>query len=115
MSTATTHTERPEAEPVLTESARLEFLDPPKLPALAARIWSAIKRANLQSDLDVYERPADGDTSALGQHIDGYLCEDKNIQVKDVLHVLAQAPTGAQLRVLTAAMLRLPSGALPAL
>src|SRR5512132_116516 len=44
-------------EALLDEYARLEVLDPPKLPALAARIWTAIEAANLQADLGVEERP----------------------------------------------------------
>ncbi|HWF52327.1 MAG TPA: cobaltochelatase subunit CobN [Solirubrobacteraceae bacterium] len=110
---ADTYDELAELETLLDEYARLEVLDPPKLPALAARIWSAIERANLQSDLGVEERP--DDTSALVQHIDGYLCEVKDIQVKDGLHVLGRAPEGDQLRGLTAAMLRLGSGEVPGL
>ncbi|MDQ6776319.1 MAG: cobaltochelatase subunit CobN, partial [Actinomycetota bacterium] len=115
MMRADTYDELAELETLLDEYARLEVLDPPKLPALAARIWSAIERANLQSDLGVEERPSDDDTSALVQHIDGYLCEVKDIQVKDGLHVLGQPPTGDQLRGLTAAMLRLGSGEVPGL
>src|SRR5205814_8390197 len=42
------------------------------------------------------------------EHIDGYLCEVKDIQVKDGLHVLGRAPEDEQLRGLVAAMLRLP-------
>ena len=49
------------------------------------------------------------------QHIDGYLCEVKDIQIKDGLHVLGQAPEGEQLRGLIAAMLRLGSGDVPGL
>ena len=113
MMRADTYDELAELETLLDEYARLEVLDPPKLPALAARIWSAIERANLQSDLGVEQRP--DDTSALVQHIDGYLCEVKDIQVKDGLHVLGQAPEGDQLRGLTAAMLRLGSGDVPGL
>jgi len=113
MMRADTYDELAELETLLDEYARLEVLDPPKLPALAARIWSAIERANLQSDLGVEQRP--DDTGALVQHIDGYLCEVKDIQVKDGLHVLGQAPTGEQLRGLTAAMLRLGSGEVPGL
>ena len=113
MMRAGTYDELAELETLLDEYARLEVLDPPKLPALAARIWAAIERANLQSDLGVEERP--DDTSALVQHIDGYLCEVKDIQVKDGLHVLGQPPTGDQLRGLTAAMLRLGSGDVPGL
>ena len=113
MMRADTYDELAELEALLDEYARLELLDPPKLPALAARIWSAIERANLQADLDVHQRPED--LSELVQHIDGYLCEVKDIQIKDGLHVLGQAPTGEQLRGLTAAMLRLGSGEVPGL
>jgi len=113
MMRADTYDELAELEALLDEYARLELLDPPKLPALAARIWSAIERANLQADLDVHERP--DDLSELVQHIDGYLCEVKDIQIKDGLHVLGQAPEGEQLRGLTAAMLRLGSGDVPGL
>jgi len=113
MMRADTYDELAELEALLDEYARLELLDPPKLPALAARIWSAIERANLQADLDVHERP--DDLSELVNHIDGYLCEVKDIQIKDGLHVLGQAPTGEQLRGLTAAMLRLGSGDVPGL
>jgi len=113
MMRAETYDEMAELEALLDEYARLEVLDPPKLPALAARIWSAIERANLQADLDVHERP--DDIGELVQHIDGYLCEVKDIQIKDGLHVLGQAPEGDQLRGLTAAMLRLGSGDVPGL
>jgi len=113
MMRADTYDELAELEALLDEYARLEVLDPPKLPALAARIWSAIERANLQADLGVHERPED--VGALVEHIDGYLCEIKDIQVKDGVHVLGEPPQGEQLRGLTAAMLRLGSGAVPGL
>ncbi len=113
MMRADTYDELAELEALLDEYARLEVLDPPKLPALAARIWSAVERANLQADLGVHERPED--VGALVQHIDGYLCEVKDIQIKDGLHVLGLPPEGEQLRGLTAAMLRLGSGELPGL
>ena len=120
MMRADTYDELAELEALLDEYARLELLDPPKLPALAARIWSAIERANLQADLDLDpNRPVDpgslDDLSELVNHIDGYLCEVKDIQIKDGLHVLGQAPQGEQLRGLTAAMLRLGSGDVPGL
>ncbi len=106
MMRAETYDELAELEALLDEYARLEVLDPPKLPALAARIWSAIERANLQSDLGVAERP--DDLGALVEHIDGYLCEIKDIQVKDGLHVLGVVPSGDQLLGLMAALLRVP-------
>ena len=113
MMRADTYDEMAELEALLDEYARLEVLDPSKLPGLAARIWSAIERANLQADLDIHERPEDVGT--LVEHIDGYLCEVKDIQVKDGLHVLGRAPRGDQLRGLVSAMLRLGSGDVPGL
>jgi cobaltochelatase CobN len=113
MMRADTYDELAELESLLDEYARLEVLDPPKLPGLASRIWSAIERANLQADLAIEEQPED--VGELVQHIDGYLCEVKDIQVKDGLHVLGRAPAGDQLRGLTSAMLRLGSGDVPGL
>jgi cobaltochelatase CobN len=113
MMRADTYDELAELESLLDEYARLEVLDPAKLPALAARIWTAIERANLQSDLGVSERPED--VGELVEQIDGYLCEVKDIQVKDGLHVLGRAPEGDRLRGLVSAMLRLGSGDVPGL
>jgi len=113
MMRADTYDELAELEALLDEYARLEVLDPPKLPALAARIWTAIEAANLQADIGVEERP--DDVGALVEHVDGYLCEVKDIQVKDGLHVLGQAPEGEQLRGLVSAVLRLGSGSVPGL
>jgi cobaltochelatase CobN len=120
MMRADTYDELAELEALLDEYARLELLDPSKLPALAARIFSAIERANLQADLQLdLDQPAKASSaeelSELVQHIDGYLCEVKDIQIKDGLHVLGQAPDGEQLRGLTAAMMRLGSGDVPGL
>ena len=113
MMRAETYDELAELEALLDEYARLEILDPPKLPGLAAQIWDAIERANLQSDLGVSERP--DDLGLLVEHIDGYLCEVKDIQVKDGLHVLGVAPAGEQLRGLVGAVLRLGNGDVPGL
>lgn len=108
MMRAETYDELAELEALLDEYARLEILDPPKLPGLAVQIWDAIERANLQADLGVQERP--DDLGLLVEHIDGYLCEVKDIQVKDGLHVLGVAPAGDGLRGLVSAVGRLGSG-----
>ncbi len=113
MMRADSYDELAELETLLDEYARLEVLDPPKLPALAARIWAAVEQANLQADLEIDERPED--LGELVQHIDGYLCEVKDIQIKDGLHVLGVPPAGEQLCGLTAAILRLGSGDVPGL
>lgn len=108
MMRAGTYDELAELEALLDEYARLEVLDPSKLPGLAARIWTAVDAANLQADLGLQDgarRPQD--LGALVQHIDGYLCEVKDIQIKDGLHVLGRPPEGERLRGLLAAMLKL--------
>ncbi len=105
MMRAESYDELAELESLLDEYARLEVLDPSKLPALAARIWSAIEAANLQADLDVHERPED--LGKLVEHIDGYLCEVKDIQIKDGLHILGCSPAGEQLTGLVGAILGL--------
>ncbi len=97
-----------ELESLLDEYARLEVLDPGKLPSLAAKIWNAIESANLQAELDVHERPEDLGT--LVEHIDGYLCEVTDIQIKDGLHVLGTPPTGEQLLGLVTAMVGVERG-----
>ncbi len=108
MMRAETYDELAELEDLLDDYARLEVLDPGKLPGLAARIWSAIERANLTSDLGIESRP--DDLGALVEQIDGYLCEIKDIQVKDGLHTLGVAPRGAQLTGLVAAIMRIGPG-----
>jgi cobaltochelatase CobN len=105
MMRADSYDEMAELETLLDDYARLEVLDPGKLPALAARVWSAIERANLQTDLQIAERP--DDLGELIGHIDGYLCEVSDLQIKDGLHVLGQPPEGPQLRGLVSAMLAL--------
>ncbi len=105
MMRAGAYDELAELETLLDDYARLEVLDPSKLPALAGRIWSAIERANLQADLEIAERPEN--LGELVAHIDGYLCEVKDIQIKDGLHILGRAPEGEQLRGLISAMLHL--------
>ena len=113
MMRADTYDEMAELEALLDEYARLDVLDPSKLPSLAVQIWDAIERANLQSDLHIEERP--DDVATLVEHIDGYLCEVKDIQIKDGLHVLGQPPRGDQMRGLVSAILRLGSGDVPGL
>jgi cobaltochelatase CobN len=108
MMRAETYDELAELEEMLDEYARLEVLDPGKLPGLAARIWEVIEQANLQSDLGIEARP--DDLGALVERIDGYLCEIKDIQVKDGLHTLGVPPEGEQLRGLVAAMMRIGPG-----
>ena len=112
MMRAETYDELARLEQLLDEYARCEALDPPKLPALAARIWTTLHDAELHRDLglDASEQPDLAEFGALIEHVDGYLCEIKDLQVRDGLHILGRAPEGEQLRGLLAAILRLGHG-----
>ncbi|MEA2268153.1 MAG: cobaltochelatase CobN, partial [Solirubrobacteraceae bacterium] len=112
MMRAETYDELARLEQLLDEYARCEALDPPKLPALAAQIWTVLHDAELHRDLGIEdaEQPALDAFGELIEHVDGYLCEIKDLQVRDGLHVLGRAPEGEQLRGLVAAILRLGRG-----
>ncbi len=113
MMRAESYDELADLEALMDEYARLEILDPSKLPGLGAQIWSAIEQANLQEDLGIDGQP--GDAGQLVEHLDGYLCEVKDVQIKDGLHVLGVVPEGARLRGLVAAIGRHGSGTVPGL
>jgi cobaltochelatase CobN len=113
MMRAESYDELADLEALMDEYARLEVLDPAKLPGLGARIWAAIEQANLQEDLGIADRPSDA--GQLVEHLDGYLCEVKDVQIKDGLHVLGVAPEGPQLRGLVAAIGRHGQGDVPGL
>jgi cobaltochelatase CobN len=102
MMRAESYDELAELEALMDEYARLEVLDPAKLPGLGVQIWEAIEKANLQEDLGIEARP--DEAGSLVEHLDGYLCEVKDVQIKDGLHILGAAPEGAQLRGLVAAI-----------
>ena len=59
MMRAETYDELAQLEQLLDEYARAEALDPPKLPALANRIWTLLHEAELHRDLELEgEQPA---------------------------------------------------------
>ena len=93
-------------EQLLDEHASIAALDPAKLPAVRAQIWTLIQAAQLHHDLHIDERPADEAFDEFLLHIDGYLCEIKDVQIRDGLHVLGQAPAGDARVNLVLAVLR---------
>src|SRR5919201_1808066 len=95
-------------EQLMDEYYQVQTLDPSKLPAIQAQIWNLIVQANLHHDLHAAEAPDDFSDFLL--HVDGYLCELKDAQIRDGLHTLGQTPTGEQRIGLVLAMLRLDNG-----
>ncbi len=95
-------------EQLLDEYAEVELLDPSKLPAIRGRVWELMVTTNITTDLGVEELPEDDEFGDLITHVDGYLCEIKDMQVRDGLHVFGTAPRGDQLVGLVGAVMRLP-------
>ncbi|MFD4197957.1 cobaltochelatase subunit CobN [Amycolatopsis thermoflava] len=93
-------------EQLLDEHANIAAMDPAKLPAIRQQIWTLIQAAKLDHDLGVAERPHDAEFDDFLLHIDGWLCEVKDAQIRDGLHVLGAAPSGEARVNLVLAMLR---------
>ncbi|WP_405939358.1 cobaltochelatase subunit CobN [Streptomyces sp. NBC_00726] len=93
-------------EQLLDEHAQIAAMDPAKLPAIRAQIWTLIQAAKLDHDLGVEDRPEDEGFDDFIMHLDGWLCEIKDVQIRDGLHVLGNAPTGAARVNLILAILR---------
>lgn len=93
-------------EQLLDEYAAISSMDPAKLPAIRAQIWTLIQAAKLDHDLGLQERPGDDGFDDFLLHVDGWLCEVKDAQIRDGLHVLGGAPAGAARVNLVLAILR---------
>ncbi|MFD3452297.1 cobaltochelatase subunit CobN [Streptomyces sp. NPDC058691] len=93
-------------EQLLDEHASIAAMDPAKLPAVRAQIWTLIQAAKLDHDLGLEDRPHDAEFDDFLLHVDGWLCEIKDAQIRDGLHVLGQAPAGADRVNLVLAILR---------
>jgi cobaltochelatase CobN len=93
-------------EQLLDEHSQIAAMDPAKLPAIRAQIWTLIQAAKLDHDLGLDDRPHDAEFDELILHVDGWLCEVKDAQIRDGLHILGEPPR-AEARVnLVLAMLR---------
>ncbi|MFF9482833.1 cobaltochelatase subunit CobN [Streptomyces sp. NPDC014733] len=93
-------------EQLLDEYAQISAMDPAKLPAIRAQIWTLIQAARLDHDLGLEARPDDDGFDDFLLHVDGWLCEVKDAQIRDGLHVLGAAPTGEARVNLVLAILR---------
>ncbi|MEU0441694.1 cobaltochelatase subunit CobN [Streptomyces sp. NPDC006186] len=106
MARADTYGDLARLEQLLDEYALVSDLDPSKAPAVRAQIWTLVKAAELHHDLHVDEQPDDDEFDEFVMHIDGYLCEIKDVQIRDGLHVLGGGPVGEPRVNLVLAVLR---------
>ncbi|MGW7420618.1 cobaltochelatase subunit CobN [Streptomyces sp. NPDC054813] len=106
MARADTYGDLAKLEQLLDEYALASDLDPTKAPAVRAQIWTLVKAAELHHDLHVDDQPDDADFDEFVMHIDGYLCEIKDVQIRDGLHILGGGPAGEPRVNLVLAVLR---------
>jgi cobaltochelatase CobN len=84
--------------------------DPRRLELLRGQILELLRATGLDRDCGI--AAGDAEDAALGK-LDAYLCELKEMQIRDGLHVFGRAPKGDQLVDLLVALLRLPRGSAP--
>ena len=121
MARAETYDDLARLEQLLDEYAQVQAMDPAKLPVIRGQIWEVVTAAQLHHDLHVAESPSDEEFDEFILHVDGYLCEIKDVLIRDGLHILGQAPQGPALVDLVLGILRAQqtwggaTGALPGL
>ena len=108
MARAETYGDIARLEQLLDEYTQVNAMDPAKAPALRGEIWTLIQAAQLDHDLGLNAPPDDEAFDEFVLHVDGWLCEIKDAQIRDGLHVLGRAPEGDELINLVLAVLRSP-------
>ncbi|MEH1928032.1 cobaltochelatase subunit CobN [Nostoc sp.] len=97
-------------ENLIDEYYEADSLDPSRLPVIRDRIHELVIRENLHLDLGIQnETEIFNSESLILNSIGGYLCELKEAQIRDGLHIFGQCPQGRQLRDLIVAIARIPN------
>jgi cobaltochelatase CobN len=112
---ADTYDDLARLEQLLDEHAQVQALDPSKLQAVRAQVWNLLVEAEIHRDLGRFEAPDDDQFDDFLLHVDGYLCELKDAQIRGGLHTLGRAPTGEAELDLVLAVTRLSQGGVPSL
>lgn len=106
MARAETYGDIARLEQLLDEHANVSALDPGKLPAIRQQIWTLMRAAKMDHDLGLAERPDEDSFDDMLLHVDGWLCEIKDVQIRDGLHILGATPAGDAQLDLVLAILR---------
>jgi cobaltochelatase CobN len=104
---AESHGVSQELEVLLDEYYLAQGVDPRRLKALTRDILDAATRHGLDRDIGLTD---DMDEETRLARLDAHLCDLKELQIRDGLHVLGAAPEGRLLTDLLSAMVRVPRG-----
>ncbi|MEZ2284369.1 cobaltochelatase subunit CobN, partial [Microcoleus sp.] len=94
-------------EALIDEYCEAQSLDPSRLPMIRDRIVALTNKENLDKDLGIQLNKSE--FTEFITRTDGYLCELKESQIRDGLHIFGQCPQGRQLRDLIIAIARHPT------
>lgn len=95
-------------ETLIDEYYEAQTLDPKRLKIIGDRITKLVTETNLNQDLGINSV----NSNSLSQFLtlaDGYLCELKESQIRDGLHILGTCPQNTQLRDLIVSIARYPN------
>jgi cobaltochelatase CobN len=92
-------------EALVDEYYEAAGIDPRRLDYLRREILTLTATSGLDKDIG-FKGDETGDLAKL----DAYLCDLKEAQIRDGLHIFGQTPEGQQLRNLTIALARIPRG-----
>ncbi|MEP4271404.1 MAG: cobaltochelatase subunit CobN [Roseibium sp.] len=107
---AESHGVAEELETLLDEYYLASGVDPRRLKALTRDILDAAVRHGLDRDIGLSD---DMDAETRLARLDAHLCDLKELQIRDGLHILGESPKGDLQSDLLAALARLPRGGLP--
>ncbi|WP_448604838.1 cobaltochelatase subunit CobN [Thermoleptolyngbya sp.] len=99
-------------EALVDEYYEAQSLDPSRLPVIRDRLLSLFQQTQVLQDLGLVADPKEAsarDIEALLPNLDTYLCELKEAQIRDGLHIFGKCPEGRQLRDLVVAIARYPT------
>jgi cobaltochelatase CobN len=94
-------------EALVDEYFEASGFDPRRMKVLGPRILELVRDIGLDDDVGIGGQ--DSEAVAL-QKLDGYLCELKEMQIRDGLHVFGKAPAGQLSDDLVVALARVPRG-----
>lgn len=97
-----------ELEALVDEYFQAQGVDPRRLPILADSILETSRRLGLDQDIGLAEDDA---VDARLAKLDNHLCELKELQIRDGLHIFGRSPGGRQETDLLVALARVPRGA----
>ncbi len=105
MTRAETYGELADMERLADEYAESLAIDPKRAAMVRTELLSALQRSGLATELGLT-----GEADDVLARLDNHLCELKERQIRDGLHVFGQAPTGRLERDTLLALVRVPRG-----